>query len=410
MTIHSMKKNKKNRGIFQVCLLLFLMALQPLQGIIDIGELSREGKERVVAVEIMSSSSQIKDLAKRAFALHGGYEVVKEKGDFVFQLEEMPKGVEVTIESGEPRQVIYQGQIEAKDWQAAVCRACDVMVEKTLGIPGFFEGALVFVGEREGHKELYVSDILFQSVRQLTHDRSKVVAPRWSPDGNKILYTSYKSGFPDIYLINLSTGQRRLFAGYEGTNAGGAFSPSGDRVAMILSSSGNPELYIANADGGRPKRMTQNKYLEASPCWSPDGESIYLTSDARGGPQVYRFDLSTNAMELVPARLSGYCAEPSVNPRQPDQIAFTAAVNKEFQIGCYNAGDTEGSFLTTTGGSHLEPCWLNDGRHLIVTEAIGNDRRLIILDSLTGKKTALHGKEFGQSSMGSFVMRSGMSL
>jgi len=390
--------------IMQWFCLLFLI-VQPVYGVINIGELSRQSKERAIPIEIVSSQAKISDLAKRAFGLHGGYVVVKEKGDFVFRMEEVKKGVVVTIESGEPRRLVYREEAQAKDWKESVYKGCDHLVEKTLGIPGFFGGELTFVGERDEYKEIYVSDLLFQSVWQLTHDRSKVVAPRWSPDGKRILYTGYKNGFPDIFLINLSSGQRRLFAGYEGTNAGGAFSPKGNQVAMILSSSGNPELYIADGEGRRPKRMTQNKFLEASPCWSPDGQSIYLTSDIIGGPQIYRFNLLKNEMEMIPTRLSGYCTEPTVNPLHSRQVAFTAAVNKGFQIGIYDGSTQESRFLTTTDGYHIEPCWTNDGRHLVVTVQKGDDKKLIILDSVTGKSTSLHTKEFGQSSMGSFIYK-----
>ena len=66
-------------------------------------------------------------------------------------------------------------------------------------------------------------------------------SPAFSRDGSRIAYTSYKSGYPDVYVVKLSTGERTSVASFPGLNSGAAFSPDGGRIACSVSRDGNPE-------------------------------------------------------------------------------------------------------------------------------------------------------------------------
>ena len=46
------------------------------------------------------------------------------------------------------------------------------------------------------------------NVRQLTHDGTISVHPSLSPDGRRIAYTGYQSGYADVYVIDLTSGAR----------------------------------------------------------------------------------------------------------------------------------------------------------------------------------------------------------
>ena len=97
-----------------------------------------------------------------------------------------------------------------------------------------------------------------------------VQGPGWVPGAFKLVYTSYLSQFPAIYLQDLATGSRRIVTEYPGANFSPAVSPDGRKVAMILSKSGQVDLYVANIDGSGLRQLTHNQEDESSPCWSPD--------------------------------------------------------------------------------------------------------------------------------------------
>jgi TolB protein len=105
------------------------------------------------------------------------------------------------------------------------------------GKRGMASGKIAVVYGKGRVKELVICDMDGQNKRQITKDRSIVVGPRWTPNGKNITYTSYKRGYPYVYI----TGQSKPLAAYGGLNASGAISPNGRYLAVILSVTGNAE-------------------------------------------------------------------------------------------------------------------------------------------------------------------------
>ena len=373
--------------------------------VIDIGDAVRQGEGRL-AIAVDSTDAALAKLARRAFALHGGYTVTTAaKSAYTFQIERASgSSVTLTIGSGQPVQEQLRRVVPGRNLQNATLRACDLAVEATLHTKGFFAGKLAFIGKQRGVSEVYTSDLLFNRVRPLTADRALVTGPSWSPDGTKLLYTTYyKTGFPDIYMIDLLSGRKIPVATYKGTNSGGEYSPNGRSVAMSLSSAGNAEIFVAASIDSKPRRLTINKSLETSPTWSPDGRRLAFTSDARGKPQIYEMSANGGPMRRIPTNVSSYCSEPTWNPIKENLIAFTAAVSGGFQIALYDFKTRSSQILTTVSQSAVEPTWMNDGRHLVFTQRQNGRMRLMLLDTESKKVSSLHVPDFGDASSASFV-------
>lgn len=372
---------------------------------VDAGPIERRGDGQL-SVAFQSSDQAITNLGLRAFDIHGGYTVTRtDTAAFIIRVERAgADSVTLTIQSTQPTREVLRQTVSGTDLQNAVLRACDVAVETTLRSKGFFAGKLAFVGKQRGVSEIYIGDLLFNRVRPLTADRSLVTGPSWSPDGQRLLYTTYhRTGFPDIYMIDLRTNQRTPIATFKGTNTGGAFSPDGRQIAMALSGTGNSEIYVADASGRNVRRLTTNNSLEASPDWSPDGRRIVFESDAPGSPQLYEISASGGPMRRIPTNISNFCSEPAWNPVDANRIAFTVATGGGFQIAVYDFSKRKSEILTSVADSAVEPAWLNDGRHLVFTRRQAGRTRLMVLDTQTKQVRPLHRPEFGDASAASFV-------
>lgn len=338
---------------------------------------------------VVTGTGELGELANLAFNAHGRYRRVASGGMYDLHFTSGgPNQVHVDVLKG--GQSVLAQTVTGTTTRNALFRAADLAVKATSGLNGFFASKLAFVSERSGKSEIFVSDLFLGEARQITHDNAHSLTPHWSPDGSKLLYTSFfKSGYPDIFLVDLASMQRTTFLSLKGTNSGARYSPAGAQVAMVLSGEGNPELYVSNAQGRQISRRTHTPDAgESSPCFSPDGgQIVYASGDTT--PQLYIMPASGGAPRRVGANLSSYCAEPDWSQGDPNKIAFTFRDGRVFQIAVLNLTTGAASRVSKAAYDGVEPTWLADGRHLVYTARAANSRSLCILDTETGKSTRL---------------------
>jgi TolB protein len=381
--------------LLRVLLLLSAIAA-PALAQRDIGPIEVTAENRTVPVRVSANTPVLNALALQAFGAHGRYRLTA--SGYQYDLRFTAAGatsVRVDIARGDGT-VVASEVAEGATLRAALLRAADVAVAKTngLGLRGFFAAKLVFIGQRTGHKEVYTSDLFFGEVRQITNDRAIAITPRWSPDGGRVIYTSYyKSGFPDIFEISLDTFQRTTFVSFRGTNSGAHFSPDGRQVAMVLSGEGTPEIYVSNAQGRGVSRRTRSDSVKASPCWSPDGSRLVFAAEP--GPQLYVMPAAGGTPQRITYDVSGYCAEPDWSRAAPNKIAFTMRVGRNFQIGVVDLSTRQGAQVSKAPFDGMGPAWLPDGRHLVYTASTASASRICILDTETGKSVPVSPSSFG---------------
>jgi TolB protein len=373
-----------------------------------IGDVEVEADNRTVPVRVSGSSQELNALAQKAFAAHGRYHVVA--SGYIYDIKFSPAGgsqVRVDIERGIGGGVVASEVASGSSLRHALFAAADIAVAKTngLGLKGFFTSKLVFVSERSGHKELYTSDLFFGDVKQITHDRAIAMSPRWSPDGERVIYTSFfQSGFPDIFQIDLSTYQRTTFVSFKGTNSGARFSPDGRQVAMVLSGEGETEIYTSNAYGRGVSRKTHSDFSKASPCWSPDGSRIIFAA-GNPKPQLYVISSSGGMPQRVSYDVSGYCAEPDWSRASPNKVAFTMMSGRNYQIGVLDLSTRHGEQVSKAAFDGIEPSWLPDGRHVVYTARSASTSVISILDTETGKSVAVSPASLGSCEQASVWSR-----
>jgi TolB protein len=193
------------------------------------------------------------------------------------------------------------------------------------------------------------------------------LGPRWSPEGNSILYISYprKGAFPRLALATGDPSARTLFES-ERMVFPGSWSPDGKTIAFSSSQDGNPEIYLMDREGGRVRRLTDHPGIDVSPCWSPTGREIAFTSDRSGSPQIYIMD--TEGLNVTRISLQGsYNAEPAWSPSTDfSEIAYASRVEGgSFDIVVHDLLSKQVRRLTERDGLNESPSWAPNGRHLV---------------------------------------------
>lgn len=311
------------------------------------------------------------------------------------------KGRYVTTGSGltlEARlfDVVERRQIGGKRYQGAVGdarrmanRFADEILLWLTGELGPFDSRIAFVSTRSGRfKELYVMSFDGSELRQLTRNQTINLSPSWTPEGDVILFTSYKSGRPKLYEVDVATGRERLIPTGSGMVMGGAMSPDGREIAVTMSNPrADSEIVLVSPDGGMIARLTQGDAISVSPTWAPDGSRIAFCSGRGGSPQVYVMDASGGRAKRVTFRGS-YNTQPVWSPKG-DRIAYTGRVEGRFQIFVVPADGGEATQITSSRGDNVDPTWSPDGRYLIFSSTRGGRAQLYISDARGSRQRQL---------------------
>jgi len=252
----------------------------------------------------------------------------------------------------------------SQSWRRMAHKVSDAVYSRITGEGGYFDSRVVFVAESgpkdARQKQIAIMDQDGANVQYLTDASSIVLAPRFSPTGNQILYTSYETGRPSIYLLDIASGQRRqIAADAESMTFSPRFSPDGSRVVYSMSQGGNTDLWMQDLSGGAPVRLTNAPSIETAPSFSPDGSRIVFESDRSGTQQLYVMSVGGGE----PTRISfgpGRYGTPVWSPRG-DYIAFTNQNQGRFHIGVMR---TDGSAERLLTASFLDegPTWAPNGR------------------------------------------------
>lgn len=238
------------------------------------------------------------------------------------------------------------------------------VIKNLEGTPGIGTSEICFSAGATGSKEIYVSDYDGANMKQVTKHNSISIKPKFSPDGSKIAYLSFKDRYSFLYIFDRMTGVSTPLSKEVGLNIAPAWSPDGRQLAQVLSKDGNNEIYLRNADGTNLRRLTRNRDLDTSPCFSPDGSRIAFVSDRGGNPQIYAMSSSGDGA----VRLSfqgGSSYDPSWSP-DGKYIAYVAEKSGDgLEIYMMGADGTGHRRLTDSQGGNESPSWSPDSRHII---------------------------------------------
>ncbi len=246
-------------------------------------------------------------------------------------------------------------------------KVADQVYSRITGETGYFDSRVVFVSESgpkdQRAKRLAIMDYDGANLQYLTGSGAIVLAPRFSPDGSRVIYTSYQTGEPRIHVLNVGDVQSRILPAQGGMMSfAPRFAPNGQSLIYSATTGSNTDLFRMDIGSGQVTQLTTSPSIETAPSFSPDGSQIVFESDRSGTQQLYI--MSTSGGE--PRRISfgeGRYGTPVWSPRG-DMIAFTKQNAGRFHIGVMRTDGSEERLLTA---SFLDegPTWAPNGRVLM---------------------------------------------
>ena len=292
---------------------------------------------------------------------------------------------------GEMRLVQSKVQVRFRVWDTARCRllgevafrerdrpdlgllarvVADDIVERFTGRRGVSSTDIAFVSDNgRRNKEVWVMQADGGDKRRVTNNGSINLFPAWSPDGKTLVYTSFKAGRSELFLLYRGNRPGARLIDTRDEKYRGVWQNQDGKIAVVVSRQGNTDISSVTTNGKAPQRLTDARSIETSPSFSPDGRQIAFVSDRSGSPQVWIKDFDTGEERRITYN-GPYNSSPAWSPTG-EWIAYAAQAGNNFDLYLINPEGTFTTPLVTQPRSDEDPAWAPDARKL----AFSSNRR-----------------------------------
>ncbi len=171
--------------------------------------------------------------------------------------------------------------------------------------------------------DIYTADLEGNILEKLTDEPGYDAEATLSPQGDKIVFTSLRTGDLELFTMNIDGSDVRQVTSGLGYDGGAFFSPDGtklifrasrpqtdeeikeykDLLAEGLVQPTAMELYVSNVDGSELKKITDLGNANWAPFFHPSGEKILFASNhasERGFPfNLYMINVDGTGLEQI---------------------------------------------------------------------------------------------------------------
>jgi Tol biopolymer transport system component len=222
-----------------------------------------------------------------------------------------------------------------------------------------------------GIDELAVMPLGGGPARILDTGNGTVNAPRWSPDGSMIVFTSDRGGSNDVWVVAANGGPARQVIDWPGYEAVAVWSGDGAFIYFLSDRDARfGDLWKVPASGGDPTRVTTNGTLGSGTLTARPGVADIFTGNLNpaGGQLAFSRIRPDGRMNAVWDRTNAFPV--AVSPTGDSVLASVEQPD----------GQTRHMILPASGGAGrmiLDPgetaqWWSNDGRFILYTVTSDN--------------------------------------
>lgn len=264
-------------------------------------------------------------------------------------------------------------------------RFADAVLEAVTGKRGPFATKLAFVSTRGGRfKEIYTSWMDGGMLYQVTRNPTINLFPSFDKTAQRLLYLSYKTQNPELYLVDLNHRVETRISPRLGMAVGGVLAPDG-RIIGAYARGGHTNLYLLDESGNEIRALTDNGGINVSPSVCTDNSRLAFTSDRSGNPQIYVTDLAGDGARRVTYE-GDYNTAPAFSP-DCKKIAYENRSAGIINIFVINSDGTAARQLTNEGSNEW-PTWSPDGRYLAFSSTREGDSRIYLMLATDGRVIA----------------------
>lgn len=228
-----------------------------------------------------------------------------------------------------------------------------------------------------------------RKLSQVTAGGGVEESPVWSPDGTRLVYVGEADGYKQLFMRTLSTGEERRLTRSGRDDIQPAWSPDGRRLGFVRASTAGGKLEPTDinawySEGGDVWTLDLGSGTETQlvndafgPAWSPDGERLAFDARWAGAHRIWVADNRGRNSRQITADSNE--AVVHAGPRwSPDgsHLVFRRMESTKWDIATVDPASSGVVRLTNDIVPDLDPVWAPDGRHVYFASARGGGLNL----------------------------------
>ncbi len=156
----------------------------------------------------------------------------------------------------------------------------------------------LFVRRERGRNLMLLNALTGRIERQIPMNMDQQLSPAYSPDGKRIAFFGIVGNQPDIFEINLESGEIRNLTNDHFFDGAPVYSPDGKWIVYSSVVNGYAKLFRMNVDKPSERyQITTGDWNDIDSWFSPDGKRVFFSSDRQTGRNVEQAVKILNAAE-----------------------------------------------------------------------------------------------------------------
>jgi Tol biopolymer transport system component len=218
-----------------------------------------------------------------------------------------------------------------------------------------------------------------------------VFNPSLSPDERSVAFRRASNGGTDLWVRDLNRGGEARFTNDPSANLAPFWSPMGDRITFTSNRTGAYNLYQKAASGsGKDELLLRNSLTDIPSQWSRDGRFIvYFQLDPKNKRDIWVLPTEGGAADRKPILFLGTEFDEIFGQLSPDShwMAFVSdrSGRREVYVRPFPPGEGEWT-ISLAGGQ--APRWRGDGKEMFF-EAADGKMMAVPVKAVLGPKPSL---------------------